>query len=193
MVCAISELSRRSVADPCSSALRCVSDSLFAIIVVPMQTTEFISTVTDYYKDGTPYTRRSPHVVVVIPGDMSTDSLDSLLNEFFESNAGLLAWDVVLLSSGGEEHRQQLLAHVKSTQYWDQISYIVGTPNSTDDLDAAAVKTCQAVFLLTANCFDTAEKERQADELTLLRAISIKHYWYKNQTCAPPTHCLLPA
>ena len=150
--------------------------SLFAIIVVPLQTTEFLSTLTDHYKNGLPYTSRTPHVVVVIPGSMTTDSLDVLLTEFFESNAALIAWDVVLLGNGGDEHRQALLAHVRSTQYWNQVSYIVGTPNNIEDLDRAAIKSCQAVFLLTANSFDSAEKERQADELTLVRAISIKHY-----------------
>ena len=149
---------------------------MFAIIVVPMQTTEFISTLSDHYKNGLPYVSRAPHVVVVIPANMTTDSLDVLLTEFFQSNAALLAWDVVLLGTGGDEHRQTLLAHVRSTQYWDQISYIVGSPSSTDDLDKAAIKSCQAVFLLTPNSCDSAEKERQADELTLLRAISIKHY-----------------
>ena len=141
-----------------------------------MQTTEFITTLSDHYKNGLPYSSRQPHVVVVIPGSMTADSLDVLLTEFFQSNAALIAWDVILLGTGGEEHRQALLAHVRSTQYWDQISYIVGSPSSTDDLDKAAVKSCQAVFLLTPNSFDSAEKERQADELTLLRAISIKHY-----------------
>ena len=161
---------------PLVAHLLCSVVSLFAIIVVPMQTTEFISTLSDHYKNGLPYASRTPHVVVVIPGSMTTDSLDVLLTEFFQSNAALIAWNVVLLGSGGEEHRQTLLSHVRSTQYWDQISYIVGTPNSTDDLDKAAVTSCQAVFLLTANSFDSAEKERQADELTLVRAISIKHY-----------------
>ena len=150
--------------------------SLFAIIVVPLETTKFISTLTDYYKNGLPYSSRTPHVVVVIPATMTIEALDVLLTEFFQLNAALIAWNVVLLSNGGEEHRQALLAHVRSTQYWHQISYVVGTPNSTEDLEKVAVKSCQAVFLLTANSFDSADKERQADEQTLVRAISIKHH-----------------
>ena len=160
---------------------------LFAIVVVPLQTSEFLSALQDHYKRGLPYRRRSPHVVLVLPATLSTADLDVVLEEFFNSTATLLQYDVVILSNGGEEHREALLSHVRSTQYWSQVSYILGTPSSVQDLGKAAVERAQAVFLLPSTHLDGAKAEQAADEQSLMRAISIKHYWSAG-TPSPPSH-----
>ena len=149
---------------------------LFAIIAVPAQISDFSSALSDHFKKGLPYRRRNPHVVLVVPGTMSAENLDILLQEFFHSHHTLQSYHAVILSNGGEEHREAVLSHVRSTQYWSQISYIVGSPSSTEHLEEAAVNCAQAVFLLTASNFDSVEEEREADEETLRRAISIKRF-----------------
>ena len=149
---------------------------LIAIILIPMQTTDFIGNLHEYSKYGKAYTSsKVPHVVLVAHASMTSGDLDALLNEFFHSNHGGAQYNVVILCNGGEEHRRKLLYHVKSTRYWSQVSYIVGTPSSVSDLQKVAVSRAQAVFLITSARFLDAEQELSADEETLLRAISIKH------------------
>ena len=142
-----------------------------------MQTSDFISNLTEYSKYGSAYKAgRIPHVVLVAHHTMTSDDLDTLLHEFFHSNHNSIAYDVVILCSGGDEHRKKLLYHVKSTRFWAQVSYIVGSPSSVSDLQKAAVQRAQACFLITSARFLDPEQELAADEETLLRAVSIKHY-----------------
>ena len=149
---------------------------LFAIIVVPAQIADFGSALSEHYKRGRPYRRSDPHVVLVVPADMSAEDVATLLQELFHSHHTLRAYHVVLLSNGGEEHRQALLSYVRSTDLWSQVSYIVGSPSSTAHLDKAAVAQAQAVLLLSAAHFESAQAEQEADEESLRRAISIKHH-----------------
>ena len=152
---------------------------LIAIIVIPMQTSDFIANLQEYAKYGAPYPGgRVPHVVLVAHTTMSGDDLDTLLHEFFHTNhqGASAKYDVVILCNGGEEHRKKLLYHIKSTQFWDQVKYILGSPSNVGDLQKASISTAQAVFLITSARFLDAEQELSADEETLLRAISIKHF-----------------
>ena len=149
---------------------------LLAIIVVPLVTSDLVSSISEHYKYGLPYTSRIPHVVAVVAGTMTADDLDSLLFEYYHSHEKIRQHNVVILGSGGEEHRTELLHHVKSTQYWSQVSYIVGSPSSVDDLEKCSVRNAQAVLLLTSASFVDPEQEMAADEQSLLRAISIKHH-----------------
>ena len=155
----------------------CMVIILFAIIVIPMQTSDFINNLQEYAKYGSNYPGgRVPHVVLVAHQTMSGDDLDTLLHEFFHTNHGFTTYDVVILCNGGDEHRKKLLYHVKTTQFWDQVKYIVGSPSSVSDLQKASIATAQAVFLITSARFLDPEQELIADEETLLRAISIKHF-----------------
>ena len=65
---------------------------------------------------------------------------------------------------------------MKTTQFWAQVKYILGSPSNVSDLQKASISTAQAVFLVTSCRFLDAEQELAADEETLLRAISIKHF-----------------
>ena len=155
----------------------CMIIILVAIIVIPMQTSDFISNLQEYAKYGSAYPGgRVPHVVLVAHAAISPDDLDTLLHEFFHTNQGFTVYDVVILCNGGDEHRKKLLYNVKTTQFWSQVHYIRGSPANVSDLQKASISTAQAVFLITSSRFLDAEQELAADEEALLRAISIKHF-----------------
>ena len=149
---------------------------LTAIVLIPLSTSDFVSSLTEYNKYGHPYTAPKPHIILCPPNDISWDDLSTTLNEFFHNSHNAdVVYHVVILCNGGEEHRRNILFQCKTLPFWSEISYIVGSPASVDDLNKAKVNTAQAIFLTTGLRSYDYEAEMAQDEATLARAVSIKH------------------
>ena len=162
-----------------ATALGQVLDSLIllaALVVLPVQISNLITSVSDYYKLGLAYSSSSPHVVLVVYPTMTSSDLSSMLREFYSFHPRLSLYRCVLLGSGGESHRQSLLRFVATSRYWSSVSYVVGSPSSVSSLQKVAVEHASAVFLLTSPLFADPGQELADDEQSLLHAIAIKQY-----------------
>ena len=165
--------------DSPSSVLGQVLDMLLllvALVVLPLQISNLVQSVSDYYSLGLAYSAHKPHIVMVIYPNMTSSDLASMLRELYSFHAGLSAYRCVLLGSGGEAHRRTLLRWVAQSRYWWSVSYVVGSASSLSSLQKVAVERASAVFLLTSAWFVDPGQELADDEQSLLQAINIKQY-----------------
>ena len=147
-----------------------------AIVILPVQITNLVTSVTEHYKLGLAYTSHAPHVVMVVYPTMTPSDLASMLREFYSYHSDLAVYRCVLLGSGGEQHRATLLGYIAKSSYWSSVTYVVGSPSSISSLEKVGVQHASAVFLLTSAWFVDPDQELADDEQSLFQALTIKQY-----------------